>query len=396
MLIENSDVSQGALTGKTAILTGGGGGIGFEVARSLTWLGANVIIAEIDAGKGKTAADTINREAGCGRADFYQINLSDETQIDMLVRYAKEKYGFVDVLLNNATITQMGAVENVPVSAWDKSYAVNLRAPLLLTQKLLPDMKARNSGTIVFVSSSGAAPYMGAYEVFKTAQVELCNTLAGELEGTNIYALTIGPGLVKTDTAMKSIETIAALMGISTDEFYSMNEAHILSAEEAGAGFALAVAFAEKYNGQEISSIQVLVESGAYNAPGDIKTLDTKNLDDLKRLISEAVETYDKQYDGWLQRNVFERQWILRDFKKTVGYPAEQFKAEFHKILSIAEGGSFNELPSFKGHFEKLTEYYLRQHKLMQSFEKDPEKLKENNKIIEDWIKNLQKICDML
>ena len=152
-----------------------------------------------------------------------------------------EKYGCPDVLFNNATITAMGAVEDVPIANWDKSYAVNFRAPLLLTQLLLPLMKNKNSGTVVFVSSSGAAPFMGAYEVFKTAQVELCNTLFGELENTNINVYSIGPGLVKTETAMKGIEVVSSRFGMTTEEFYRMNERHILGVEEAGTGFALSV-----------------------------------------------------------------------------------------------------------------------------------------------------------
>ena len=71
-------------------------------------------------------------------AEFYQIDLSDEKQIYSLVSYVIEKYGCLDVLFNNATITAMGAVEEVPVAVWDKSYAVNFRAPLLLTQLFLP------------------------------------------------------------------------------------------------------------------------------------------------------------------------------------------------------------------------------------------------------------------
>ena len=81
----------------------------------------------------------------------------------------------------------MGAVDDVKIEFWDKSYAVNLKVPLLLSQKFLPLMKERKSGTIVFVSSSGASPYMGAYEVFKTVQVELSNTLAMELENSGVY-----------------------------------------------------------------------------------------------------------------------------------------------------------------------------------------------------------------
>ena len=133
---------------------------------------------------------------------------------------------------------------------------------MLLTQLLLPLMKNKNSGTLVFVSSSGAAPFMGAYEVFKTAQVELCNTLFGELENTNINVYSIGPGLVKTETAMKGIEVVSSRFGMTTEEFYRMNERHILGVEEAGTGFALSVLSADRYNGQEIGCIQVLLDFG--------------------------------------------------------------------------------------------------------------------------------------
>lgn len=397
MLIEKSGLSQSALAGKTVILTGGGGGIGFETARALVWLGANVIIAEIDSGKGMAAARSVNQEMGCSRAEFYDIDLSDETQIEELIVYAQEKYGFVDVLISNATMVAIGAVEYVSASMWDKSYAVNFRAPLKMTQLLLPHMKTRGSGVIIFVSSSGAAPFLGAYEVFKTAQVELSNTLFAELEETNIHTLTIGPGLVKTDTAMGGIRTIASLMGMSADEFYKMNEAHMLSPEEAGTGFALAAVFAEKYRGQEVSSIQMLLESGImdespFESAGEFKG----DSGALVLLISQAAQTFRQQYDGWMERNLFERQWVLRDFKKTVGDSAEQFRAKMQNIESLSQSGAVSELPSFKRDLERLKAYYEHQHKLLQGFEKNPAKLKENSAVIEGWIENVESICGLL
>lgn len=397
MLIEKSGLAQSTLKGKTVILTGGGGGIGYETARAFVWLGANVIIAEIDAERGKSAQDRINGEFACNRAEFYGIDLSSEAQIEAFIRYAKQKYGFIDVLFNNATMIAIGAVEDVSDAAWDKSYAVNFRAPLKMTQLLLPDMKARDSGAVIFVSSSGAAPYMGAYEVFKTAQVELSNTLSGELEATNIHTLTIGPGLVKTDTAINGIKTIASLMGMSTDEFYKMNEANLITPEEAGVGFALAAAFAEKYRGQEISSIQVLLElnmmgESPLEKPGEF----SGDSGALVKLIAQAAQTFHEQYDGWMERNLFERQWVLRDFKKTMGDSAEQFRAKIQNIESLASGGSVSELPSFKRDFEHLKAYYEHQYKLLQGFEKNPQKLKEDSAVVTGWIENVESICGML
>lgn len=397
MLIEKCGLTPSALAGKTVILTGGGGGIGLETARALVWLGANVIIAEISAEKGKAAAEAANRDVNCTRAEYYPIDLSDEGKLEGLVRYAQQKYGFVDAVINNAAFVAIGAVEDVSATAWDKSYAVNFRAPLRLSQLLLPDMKAKNSGAILFVSSSGAAPYMGAYEVFKTSQVELCNTLAAELEDTAVHTLTIGPGLVKTETAMAGIEKIAALMGMSTEAFYQMNEKHMLSAEEAGTGFALAVVFAQKYRGQEISSIQALVGAGLFSGSTETKKEEkTSGSPELAALISQAADTYCEQYDGWLRRSLFERQWVLRDFKKYAGYSAEQFRARILDARALAQSGDFDRLAFFLGDFEKLEEYYRHQYKLLQGFEKDPQKLKENLKIIQGWIDNVEQISGLL
>ena len=398
MLIKKSNIDKGALAGKVMLITGAGGGIGFETARALAYLGAEVIIAEIDKDKGIHAQNAINDELGSSRVSFFPIDLADEKQIEDLYVFVKEKYGYLDVLFNNAAITPMGAVDSVSITDWDNSYAVNLRAPVLLTQKFLPWMKERNSGIVVFVSSSGAAPYMGAYEVFKTAQVELCNTLSGELERTNIITYAIGPGLVKTETAQKGIEAISALMGMTLAEFYKMNEKHILDAETAGVGFALSVVNAEKYRGLEIGSIQVLMDADIFESQPDTLHIDTStiNAETLTPHIKNIVNIFNEQYSGWLQRSLFERQWVLRDFKKTVGMAADSFQKLMLTVLDLTERDCFATVAKHKCSFEKLKEYYIRQHKLLQSYEKNPEKLKENSQTILNWISELQIVIDML
>ena len=398
MLIKKSNLEKGTLSGKVILVTGAGGGIGFEAARALAYLGAEIIIAEINKEKGIHAQNAINNELSSGYVSFFPIDIADEKQIDDLYDFVKEKYGCLDVLFHNAAITPMGAVDSVSVADWDKSYAVNLRAPVLLTQKFLPWMKERDSGIVVFVSSSGAAPYMGAYEVFKTAQVELCNSFAGELEGTNIITYAIGPGLVKTETAQKGIETVSALMGMTLAEFYEMNEKHILDAEAAGLGFALSVVNAEKYRGLEVGSIQVLMDSGIFENQTDTSRLDISRIDAeaLSSHIKNIVNTFNEQYNGWLQRNLFERQWVLRDFRKTVGMPADNFQKLMLIVSQLSEENSFVAIAEHKSSLEKLKEYYARQHKLLQSFEKNPEKLKGNSQAILGWINELQIVVDML
>lgn len=388
MLIEQNSLIKNSLNGKVILLTGAGGGIGLETAKALLYMGARVIIAEINKTKIKMAKEIFNNK----NIEFYKINLSSKKEISKMVNKIIKRYGFIDVLINNAVSIHIGKVEDVSIDNWEKCYLVNFKAPLILTQKLLPLMKRKNDGIIVFVSSSGAAPYMGPYEIFKTAQVELANTLLGELEGTAISVFTISPGLVKTETAMQNIQTIANYMQISIDEFYKMNEDHILGVEEAGIGFALSILMAKKYNGQEVGSIQVLNELGFINKKNDNKIIQTKINNGTIELIKIIIQVYKNQYDGWLKRNVFERQWVLRDFKKTVGISAEEYLDQMNHIYKMVLEKKFNLTMRSKELFQKLKIYFERQYKLLQGFEKNPDKLNEYSESLNKYINDLEEI----
>lgn len=393
MLIEKTTLARDCLSGSIVLMTGGGGGIGYEASRALVWLGATVIIAEINKEIGQSAADRINTELKTDRACFYHIDISDTKQVGELCTFAAERFGGVDVLFHNATVTPLGAVDTVSIEDWDKSYGVNLRAPVLLTQKLLPAMKQRNRGTIVFVPSSGAAPYMGAYEVFKTSQVELCNTLTGELEDTDIITYSIGPGLVKTATAIREIKKVAALMGLSPEEFYKMNESKMLDEETAGVGFAASVAMAPRYRGQEIGSIQVLMDAGVYQAESSDEAnnsqLTPKQCNEVLAATPRIVQTFTEQYTGWLERNVFERQWVLRDFKKTTGMSADEMKNHIDLLKQQADAGDAAGIAAQTTLFSRLSQYYERQYHLLQGYEKNPQKLRENSEIIQGWVQDV-------
>ena len=394
MLIVKDDSLKKALDGKVILLTGGGGGIGLEAAKAWMHMGARVIIAEVDRKKGIEAETNLNMLAGRRLAEFYQIDLSKEEEVLSMAEVIEERYGCPDVIFHNATITPMGAVDEVDIEIWDKSYAVNFRAPLLLTKQFLPAMKSRDAGVIVFVSSSGAAPYMGAYEVFKTAQIELSNTLCGELEDTGIVTFSIGPGLVKTCTAMKAIELVSDRMGLSTEEFYQMNDKHLLGVEEAGLGFALSVLKPRKYNGQEISSIQALMDFGFYEDTEDGKSKRVYNHERIIPLALEVIDVYKEQYKGWMERNVFERQWVLRDFKKTLGISADQFSNHMIGLEKELVKGKVDGIISCSEEIQKLKGYYERQYQLLQGYEKDPVKLQEHSSTVQQWIRGVDDLLE--
>jgi hypothetical protein len=259
-------------------------------------------------------------------------------------------------------------------------------------------MKARNKGVVVFVSSSGAAPYMGAYEVFKTTQVELCNTLSAELEGTGVITYSIGPGLVKTETAQRGIELVSSLMGITLDEFYEINEKFILDVEMAGVGFAVSVVNGARYNGQEIGSIQAFHDAGILERIPGASSVATPliEIDTMLQNMRSIVDVFNEQYYGWLSRSLFERQWVLRDFKKTVGVSADNFLHLISTILVSLEKNDLVAVVECKPWLEKLKVYYLHQHKLLQGFEKDSKKLEVNSQILLGWVNDLQTMIDML
>ncbi len=370
---------KGALAGKVVLITGAGGGIGLETAKCFAVMGAKVVLLDIDREKGAHAEEAVRAIPGAV-AEFYSIDLAEEGSFGAMRDFVMDRYGCPDVVFNNAAVLHLGAVGEVGSGDWDHGYRVNFKAPVLLVGCFLEEMKRRNSGVFVFVSSSGAAAYMGAYEIFKTAQGELAGTLAQELEGTGIRSYTIGPGLVKTETARKSIAVVAEKMGLSEEAFYEMNKEHIISVEDAALGFALSVLHADEYNGQEIGSLQVLNglapkgDDGAAAVRVDAETL------------GRVVRTFGEQYKGWKERNIFERQWVLRDFRKCVGRPADEVQARMQELA--LSGGMLT--ADDRSLLEALVRYWQHQDQLLQSFEKNQQKRQEFSRTIHGWIADLQ------
>ena len=407
MLIGKGNLTQDSLKGEVVVVTGGGRGIGFEAARSLVWLGANVVIAEIDEKNGKAAEEKINKEFGAGKTFFVKTDIGNEKDIEKLSEVALKKFSKVDVVLNNATVFPMGAVKDTSVELWDFSYRVNLRGPVSLARKFLPPMIERNHGVFVCVSSSGAAPFMGAYEVFKTAQVELSNTISAEMEGTCVYAFTIGPGISKTPGFVEGGGKVASLMGMSLEQLFELNKNAQISPEAAGAGFAMAVTLAKKYHGQETSSIQVLREAGIPltgqepeveeqrpNQPKEEQTTRSSENRSTSELYGVVLKTYLEQSEGWKKRNLFERQWVSRDFKKTTGLSVDEMQTTLKTLGNNLKTNA--SISDFVEPLNQLARYYLHQQEQLKGFEKNLKKLEENLKIIDSWVEDVKALLASL
>jgi NAD(P)-dependent dehydrogenase (short-subunit alcohol dehydrogenase family) len=382
------------LYGETVIVTGAGGGIGYEAAWALLWLGANVVIAEINQQNGRKAECALETEFGKDRVLFVNTDVGGEASVKNLYNLSIVAFGKVDAIINNATIAVLGEVKDLPIEEWDRSYHVNLRGPVLMARTFLPDMIRRNHGVFACVSSTGTA-FLGGYETFKAAQVHLANTLDAELAGTNVIAYTIGPGLVPTETASKAVAQLAPQMGMSVDAFFEMNKGAVLSVEEAGAGFAASIVFAEKFRGQEISSIQALKAADINFGAGETENGSTGMSSDKRQqaqALCEAVHvTLKEQSEDWKRRSLFERQWVIRDFKKTAGMPVEEWLLTLERL----EDGLRNEGTVSHPPLEKLAGYYEHLAELAKGYEKDRVKLEENLRHVYGWrdeVKELEKL----
>ena len=399
MLIENGTLTRQSLLGKVAIVTGAGGGIGYEAARALVWLGARVIIAEINRQAGKDSAARLNGEMGAGTVTFIETDIGDERSVKRLANETIRTHNKVDIVLNNATVAPLGAVKDVSIKDWDASYRVNLRGPVLLAQAFLPGMVARNSGVFACVSSFGIA-YMGAYEILKKAQVELASTLDTELEKTGVITFTIGPGVSPTQIFTNSVQRLAPMYGKTVDEFYAMVKDQFISVEAAGAGFAAAIALADRFRGQEILSLNGLQAAGI-EVPSDASSSGKSAItyDDVKEVLSwirKVRSTLEEQIKGWKQRSIFEQQWCIRDFKKEAGLPVDQWLEILNKLEGYAEIGDQAGLSVVQAPIVKLAGYYKHLYDMASGYVKDPVKREEQLHIVGGWRQEVEYLKTLL
>lgn len=399
MIITTGRLERDSIAGDVVIVTGAGGGIGFEAARSLLWLGARVVVAEIDAEKGREAEARLTAEWPAARVAFVPVDVGDEASVRHLCGVTLERFGRIDGVLNNATYAPIGgAIVDTEIAAWDRSYAVNLRGPVLLAREVLPAMIQRKRGVIVCVSSTGG-PYMAPYETMKAAQVVLANSLDAELEGSGVVAFTIGPGLVPTETATRAIEILAPRLGMTVEQFWTANQGAVLSVEAAGAGFAAAIALAARYAGQEISSSQALIDAGIEVPSGRQQTRMEVGLSDAVGAVEvcgRVSSALTEQAEGWKQRSFFERQWILRDFKQHAGMPVERCLESLELMGRRLRGGDREVRDQDRTLLMSLSGFYRHLGELAQGYVKDPRQRDEQLAIVASWKSDVDRLAEYL
>lgn len=189
---------------KTALVTGGNRGIGFEVCRQLAARGFGVLLTARDAEKSRAAAAKLK---SVGRIEPVVLDVANASSIEKAAAEISSRYDCLDVLINNAGIhyDTWETVENAEIDGTViETIRTNLLGPWRMCEAFLPLLRKSRAGRIVNVSSeSGSLANMGAgppaYQVTKAALNALTRTLAGELRGTSILVNAICPGWVATD-----------------------------------------------------------------------------------------------------------------------------------------------------------------------------------------------------
>ena len=188
-----------ALEGRTAIVTGGGAGVGAAIALALAAAKVNICIIGRSSKSLEAVAEKARCHGTCPR--FYQADLGDASELDMVIARLERDLERVDILVLNAAYHASGRVEEAPVADLDQHYRVNLRAPFLLTQRLLPMLK-NCRGQVVFVNSSSgvtAKATTSQYDATKHALKALADSLRGEVNEAGIRVLSVYLGQTASD-----------------------------------------------------------------------------------------------------------------------------------------------------------------------------------------------------
>jgi len=196
------------LTGKVALVTGGGRGLGKFMATGLAEAGADVVITSRKMKNLEATAAEIGKECGVKVLPF-PCDISKEEDIDNLLKAAKEQFPRIDILLNNAGATWGAPTLEFPLERWDQVFNVNVRGVWMLTQKVARIMKEQGGGNIINLSS--IMGYRGveeelfpaiAYNSTKAAIRILTMNLAVKLASYNIRVNGIAPGFYRTDMSL--------------------------------------------------------------------------------------------------------------------------------------------------------------------------------------------------
>ena len=298
LLTSDLNLNRQAFSSQVVVITGAGQGIGFFTARAFALLGAIVILAELSE-DGEAAEAAIQSEGGTAR--FIQTDVSNQDSVTHLKQKVHKAYGPVDVLINNAIFIQESSVVDMSLESWDYTMNVNLRGTFLTCRAFLPEMLKRNRGVILNMISTDAMPGLSAYIASKQAIAGFSQSLALELEQTDVRVIPFGPGMVDTPGIRSVASGLAPQLGLTESQFLNLSlhadyDGLMPPEHAAAASVFLAYHLADEFHGQIANGYEVLERAGILHTQevflkdGDsIKSQDRNSLQALYQELSAIL-----------------------------------------------------------------------------------------------------------
>ena len=214
------------LTGRVAVVTGGSRGIGFAVARGLAAVGARVVVASRKPDACERAAAALSE--GGAEALAVPTHVGDLSHVRALVERTVERFGGLDIVVNNAANALAQPIGSITPEALEKSHATNLRGPLFLVQEALPALRASGRGAVINVISAGVFMHSAGLSLYASAKsglLALTRSMAAELAPDGIRVNALAPGTVDTDmvratdpAAQERMATVSLLRRMASPE----------------------------------------------------------------------------------------------------------------------------------------------------------------------------------
>jgi NAD(P)-dependent dehydrogenase (short-subunit alcohol dehydrogenase family) len=287
LAMDKTNLKKNALAGEVAVITGGAGNVGLGTARSLAWLGAKVVIADVTPESGKAAEELINSENEPKTALFVNTDVSDEASMKAMAKQAFDTFGKVDILVNNAMIMSLGApILKSTVYQLDRQYEIAARGTLIGIQLFVPGMQERHHGVVTYMSTAFRFPVGPSnYCAAKSAATSIMMSLAAELgpvEKTGISVFTFIPAGVGFPRSVPP-PTPELLERFKNFKMPAMPgyEGNIPS-EDGGAALTYCITRAAELHGSGIMIGQAFRQMNwPYPKPETVPTTDFQRIDDM-------------------------------------------------------------------------------------------------------------------